>query len=77
VKLTVSRAAIADLVRLRAFLAERDESAAQRVTIALDAALHSLEDLPERGRPSGVVGARDLIVPFGQSSYLLRYAYLA
>jgi hypothetical protein len=30
---------------------------------------------PERGRPSGTAGVRELIVPFGQSNYVLRYAY--
>jgi plasmid stabilization system protein ParE len=77
VKLIVSRAAAADVVRLRTFLAERDNRVAQRVTIALDTAVRSLKDFPERGRPSGLVGARDLNVPFGQSSYVLRYVYSA
>jgi plasmid stabilization system protein ParE len=30
---------------------------------------------PERGRPASVSNARELIVPFGRSSYVVRYAY--
>jgi len=33
--------------------------------------------LPERGRRSDVPGARELIVRFGRSAYVLRYAYSA
>jgi plasmid stabilization system protein ParE len=36
-----------------------------------------LELFPERGRPSGTPGIRELIVPFGRSAYLLRYVHLA
>ena len=76
-KLNVSRAAIADVERLHEFLAEKDSSAAQRAAKAIDDAVRSLTDFPQRGRPSGIAGVRELIVPFGQSSYVLRYAYLA
>jgi toxin ParE1/3/4 len=77
VKLIVSRAAVADIVRLRTFLAGKDENVAQRAVVALSEAMESLETFPQRGRPSDVAGARDLIVPFGQSSYLVRYAHSA
>jgi plasmid stabilization system protein ParE len=75
VKLIVSRAAVADLVRLRTFLIGKNEVAAQRAVRALDRAMKSLLDLPDRGRPTGRSGARDLIVPFGRSSYLIRYVH--
>jgi plasmid stabilization system protein ParE len=77
VRLTVSRAAIADVERLHEFLAEKDISAAQRAAGAIDDAVRSLTDFPQRGRPSGIAGVRELIVPFGQSAYVVRYAYLA
>ena len=38
-------------------------------------AIESLEAFPERGRPSGTPNVRELIVPFGRSGYVLRYAY--
>jgi plasmid stabilization system protein ParE len=37
--------------------------------------MKSLLDLPDRGRPTGTSGARDLIVRFGRSSYLVRYVH--
>ena len=76
-KLSVSRAAIADVERLHEFLSEKDNSAAQRAAGAIDDAVRSLLDFPQRGRPSGIAGVRELIVPFGQSAYVVRYAYLA
>jgi plasmid stabilization system protein ParE len=75
VKLIVSYAATADVERLRLFLKDKDPTAAQRVVVALDNAIRSLTIFPERGRPSGIAGARDLIVPFGRSAYILRYRY--
>jgi toxin ParE1/3/4 len=76
VKVVVSRAAAADLERLRLFLSEQSASASKRAVEALAAAIDSLEIFPERGRPSGIPGVRELVVPFGASAYLLRYAYL-
>lgn len=74
-KLIVSRAAVVDLVRLRTFLIEKNEVAAQRAVEVLDRAMKSLLDIPDRGRPTGSSGARDLIVPFGKSAYLVRYVH--
>jgi plasmid stabilization system protein ParE len=76
VKLIVSGAASADIVRLREFLIA-NPSVAQRAIAVLDTAIQSLRSLPDRGRPSEVAGARELVVPFGQSSYVLRYAHFA
>ena len=76
-KLVVSRGAVADLVRLRMFLAGKNELAAQKAVAVLDEAMKSLLELPDRGRPTGQSGARDLIVPFGRSAYLVRYIHRA
>jgi toxin ParE1/3/4 len=73
VRPVVSRAAAADLKRLHAFLADKDAAAARRAVDALIAAIQSLEAFPDRGRSSGIPGARELIVPFGRSAYVLRY----
>jgi plasmid stabilization system protein ParE len=77
VRLTVSHGAVADLDRLHEFLVAKDRSAAQRAARTIDDAVRSLTDFPQRGRPSGIAGVRELIVPFGQSAYVVRYAYLA
>jgi plasmid stabilization system protein ParE len=75
VKLNVSQAAQADLLRLHAFLADKNPDAARRAVASIAGAIDSLDLFPERGRPSSVAGARELIVPFGDSTYLVRYAH--
>lgn len=76
-KLIVSPEAAADLNRLRAFLADKNPDAAQRAAASLIQAIQSLDMFPDRGRPTRTAGVRELIVPFGNSAYVLRYAYLA
>ena len=74
-KLIISRAAAADLERVHAFLAGENPAAAQRAVTVLISAMESLNTLPERGRPCGTPNIRELIVPFGQSAYVVRYGY--
>ena len=74
-KLIVSGPAVADLERLHAFLANKNPRAAARAVTALVAAVESLSHFPERGRPAGVPNTRELIVPFGQSNYIVRYVH--
>jgi len=74
-RLVVSEAALADLERLHAFLADKSPRAAGRAVSALVAAVESLRHFSERGRPASARGARELIVPFGQSNYVVRYAF--
>jgi plasmid stabilization system protein ParE len=76
VKLVVSSAALSDLERLQAFLRDKNPTAAQRAVTVLDAAMRSLDACPLRGLLSSVPGVRELIVPFGRSAYVLRYAFL-
>jgi plasmid stabilization system protein ParE len=76
-KLIVSQAAQRDLTRLHAFLANKSPTAAGRAIAALIAAMQSLDMFPERGRPLGTPNVRELIVPFGRSGYVMRYAYSA
>jgi toxin ParE1/3/4 len=76
VKLVVSQTARADLERLRAFLSDKNPHAAGRAVAALTTAMLSLDAFRERGRPSGVPGRRELVVPFGRSAYVMRYQYL-
>jgi plasmid stabilization system protein ParE len=76
VKLIVSAAALSDLERLQVFLRDKNPTAAQRVVTLLGSAMQSLDAFPHRGLPAGVPGVRELIVPFGQSAYVLRYAFL-
>ena len=73
----VSQAAAADFERLYAFLADKNPAAARQAVAALVAAIESLDRFPERGRPTSIRNTRELIVPFGRSAYVLRYAYSA
>jgi plasmid stabilization system protein ParE len=76
VRLVVSPAASNDIARLHDFLAATP-TAARRAAATLNAAIESLHAFPDRGRPcEEVVGARELVVPFGRSAYVLRYAHL-
>jgi plasmid stabilization system protein ParE len=74
-KLTVSPAALADLERLRAFLADKNLNAARRAVSAITRAIDSLLVFPDRGHPAGSGGMRDLVVPFGRSVYIVRFAH--
>ena len=74
-KLAVARAAAADLARLRAFLADNNPAAAQRAISGIVDAIDSLAAFPGRGRASGVAGLRELVVPFGRSAYVVRFAH--
>lgn len=74
-KLIIAPAAAADIERLRKFLARTNPAAGRRAIAVLANAIQSLDALPDRGRPSPVPGARELIVPFGHSAYVLRYAH--
>jgi plasmid stabilization system protein ParE len=74
VKLIVSSDATADLERLRAFLADKN-AAAQRAVASLIQAIDTLAMFPDRGAKSAVPGMRELIVPFGRSAYVVRFAH--
>jgi plasmid stabilization system protein ParE len=37
--------------------------------------MQSLDRFPDRGRQTSTTGVRELIVPFGRSAYVLRYAH--
>jgi toxin ParE1/3/4 len=77
VKLVVSPDAVADLERLRAFLADKNPAAAQRAVCVLTDAIQSLDVFPDRGRPTQAADVREQIVPFGNSAYVIRYSHLA
>jgi len=75
VKLIVSPAAAADLARLHAFLTDKNPAAARRAISGIVAAIDSLAAFPDRGRAFGAAGLRELIVPYGRSAYVVRFAH--
>ena len=64
--------AIADLIALRAYIAEDNPAAAQRIALHI---IHNLEELlsanPDMGRPGRVPGTRELVVP--RTPYIVPY----
>ncbi|MCG9116995.1 type II toxin-antitoxin system RelE/ParE family toxin [Laribacter hongkongensis] len=72
----VTRAARADLVRLREFLRENNPKAAESFANALADVLDLLATSPRMGRPvTAAVGLHRLVVPFGAGGYVLHYRY--
>jgi len=63
----------ADLVRLAAWLLDRDPKVAGRAAEALIEAVSSLSEYSERGRPRNDTSYRELFVPFGRDGYFVRY----
>jgi len=72
-----SEDALADVVRLRRFLDEKSPRAAARAAATIFTAIDRLRDFPRLGAPKGSTGVRQLVVPFGASPYIVRYAILA
>lgn len=68
----VADAAFRDLERLVAWLAPVNPRAADAAADALAAAMASLAEMPERGRPVGG-SIRELPVKFGRYGYTIRY----
>jgi toxin ParE1/3/4 len=62
---------------LRTFLLAKNPKAAAQAVEAILKAIQSLDIFPERGKPVGPSGLRELFVVFGRSSYVLRYRRLA
>ena len=72
-KVVLSPRAGADLSRLHEFLERSSFPAAERAAATLAKRLNLLSQFPALGRPLGGTGMRDLYVPFGKSSYVIRY----
>jgi toxin ParE1/3/4 len=64
--------AISDLAALRAYIAEDNEAAAQRVALDIIRNIEQLlSDNPDMGRPGRVPGTRELVVP--RTPYIVPY----
>ena len=72
-EIRLTSAANWDLVRLVDFLADKSPKAALRAADTLEAAIASLDEFSERGRPGPEPNLRELIVPFGAGAYVIRY----
>jgi plasmid stabilization system protein ParE len=73
-RLIYSREAVADLVRLRAFIAEKDPSAAARVAEELIARIDNLCLFPHMGRGIGPEPQSDVLREIVFGNYIVRYS---
>lgn len=68
--------AVDDVERLRSFLDQNNPSAAQRALLSIWMAVDRLQEFPGLGMPTADVDIRQLVVRFGTSGYIVRYASL-
>jgi plasmid stabilization system protein ParE len=67
----LSAGAIHDLARLPAYVEVDSPATAERVRACLQAAIASLDEFAERGRPGPEAGLRELVAPFGRAAYIV------
>jgi plasmid stabilization system protein ParE len=75
--IALSSDALADIERLRTFLDEANPGAARRAMAAILMAIERLQEFPEQGMTTGDADIRQIVVRFGASGYIVRYAVLA
>lgn len=73
-KLVYSEESVADLVRLRAFIAEKDSLATARVATELIARIENLRLFPTMGRAVELAQAPKAIRDAAFGKYVIRYA---
>jgi plasmid stabilization system protein ParE len=74
VRLVYSQEAVADLIRLRTFIANNDPNAASRIAADLVARMEGLRDFPQMGRSVSQAPEADSIRDFILGKYVVRYA---
>jgi plasmid stabilization system protein ParE len=72
----LSADAVEDVERLRSFLDEYNPGAAQRALASIWTAIDRLREFPDLGMPTADGDIRQLVVRFGASGYIVRYAAL-
>jgi toxin ParE1/3/4 len=66
--------ALEDVIRLRGFLEDKSPKGASRAAEVIRNGAKKLADFPEIGKPiNDDTGRRELFLPFGAGSYVLRY----
>ncbi len=68
--------AVDDVERLRAFLDQSSPDAAQRALASIWTAIERLQEFPDLGMPTEDADIRQIVVRFGSSGYIVRYAAL-
>ena len=68
--------AVEDVERLRTFLDQKNPDAARRALAAIWTAIDRLREFPDLGMPTEASDIRQIVVRFGSSGYIVRYAAL-
>ena len=68
--------AIEDVERVRAFLDQANPGAARRALALIWTAIERLRDFPALGMPTEDPDIRQIVIRFGASGYIIRYAIL-
>lgn len=68
--------AVEDVERLRTFLDRNNPDAARRAIALIWTAIDRLQEFPYLGMPTGDADIRQIVVRFGASGYIVRYAIL-
>ncbi len=66
--------AVEDVERLRTFLDRNNPDAARRALALIWTAIDRLQEFPNLGMPTGDADIRQIVVRFGASGYVVRYA---
>jgi plasmid stabilization system protein ParE len=66
--------AVEDVGRLRAFLDQHNPGAARRALASIWTAIDRLQEFPDLGTPTADANIRQIVVRFGASGYIVRYA---
>jgi plasmid stabilization system protein ParE len=69
--------ALTDVERLRTFLDQVNPGAARRAMVAILTAIERLQEFPDLGMTTEDADIRQLVIRFGASGYIVRYAMLA
>jgi len=72
----LSRDAVEDVERLRTFLDHANPDAARRALALIWTAVERLQDFPALGMATEDPDIRQIVVRFGASGYIVRYAIL-
>jgi len=72
----LSRDAVQDVERVRSFLDTTNPDAARRALELIWTTIERLRDFPSLGTPTEDSDIRQLVIRFGASGYIVRYAIL-